>query len=168
MDFVLHILKNITTIDVFTFSLVNPFDNPSFNRIVASPSPTPITIEQPSLTPVPTTASKLQQKTYIAPTVDPDPPVVCNISANCGGGTTPLKQSECPVQASVPPTATPDLTSTPVPTETLIPINTDSTSSGNPIAGVFVLGVLVGLVYLCLKWIRSKYGNQNSPPNQGS
>jgi len=28
-------------------------------------------------------------------TIDPDPPVHCKLSQECGGGTTPLKQSEC-------------------------------------------------------------------------
>lgn len=32
---------------------------------------------------------------YIAPTTDPDPPVHCKIGDKCGGGTIPLKQSEC-------------------------------------------------------------------------
>jgi hypothetical protein len=49
-------------------------------KILDTPTPTP--------TPMPTPI-------YIAPTVDPDPPVLCNVNPNCGGGTTPLRQSEC-------------------------------------------------------------------------
>jgi len=52
----------------------------------------PTIIVQPLIdTPTPT----VQQKTYIAPTLDSDPPVHCKIHPNCGGGTMPLKQSEC-------------------------------------------------------------------------
>lgn len=32
---------------------------------------------------------------YIAPTTDPDPPVLCPVNEKCGGETTPLRQSEC-------------------------------------------------------------------------
>ena len=49
-------------------------------------SPTPFPVYVPPAIPT---------QVYIAPTIDPDPPVLCNISANCGGGTTPLRQSEC-------------------------------------------------------------------------
>jgi hypothetical protein len=52
-----------------TFTM--PMDTPT-------PSPTPVYIPQ-----------------YIAPTTDPDPPVLCNVDSKCGGGTTPLRQSEC-------------------------------------------------------------------------
>ena len=31
----------------------------------------------------------------VQPTTDPDPPVHCKISQECGGGTKPLRQSEC-------------------------------------------------------------------------
>jgi len=42
------------------------------------------------------TSTPPSQKTYIVqPAVDSDPPVHCQIHANCGGGTTPLKKSEC-------------------------------------------------------------------------
>lgn len=57
------------------------------------PTPTPQVTSTP--TPTPTTkpvARAVQQK---AEKVDTDPPVHCNISEQCGGGTRPLKQSEC-------------------------------------------------------------------------
>lgn len=50
-------------------------------------SPTPIIIS---------TATPTSQKSmYIAPVVDSDLPVHCQIHPNCGGGTIPLKKSEC-------------------------------------------------------------------------
>jgi len=64
----------------------------------ADPAPIP-TIElqmvtaSPEPTTIPTPIQKYTQKVY--PTKDPDPPVLCNISDKCGGGTKPLKQSEC-------------------------------------------------------------------------
>lgn len=56
--------------------------------------PTP-TIQE--LSPTPTyTQPTLAPKVYVStPTPDPDPPVLCNVSPNCGGGTTPLRQNEC-------------------------------------------------------------------------
>lgn len=49
------------------------------------PTPTPTVYVPPTAMP-----------TYKpVPTIDPNPPVLCNVSPNCGGGTTPLRQSEC-------------------------------------------------------------------------
>lgn len=45
-------------------------------------------------TPIPTAEQVRTQYIPVA-TVDPDPPVLCNVNPNCGGGTKPLKQSEC-------------------------------------------------------------------------
>ncbi|MFA6569799.1 MAG: hypothetical protein WCT77_00990 [Bacteroidota bacterium] len=44
----------------------------------------------PTLTPIPT-----REIYTIQLEMDSDPPVHCRMSAECGGGTTPLKQSEC-------------------------------------------------------------------------
>lgn len=51
----------------------------------------PTDVPTPSFTETPTPT----EAPYIAPTRDPDPPVLCNVNSNCGGGTTPLRQSEC-------------------------------------------------------------------------
>jgi hypothetical protein len=62
-----------------------------------APTPTidlPIPTLTPTDTPTPSPAP-IYVPHYVAPTTDPDPPVLCGISSNCGGGTTPLRQSEC-------------------------------------------------------------------------
>lgn len=52
----------------------------------ATPTPFSTPTTKPTAKPVTRT---------IQPTVEADPPVHCNISDHCGGGTRPLKQSEC-------------------------------------------------------------------------
>lgn len=52
----------------------------------------------PTLAPTATPTTKPTTKSTnraVQPTTDPDPPVHCNISEQCGGGSKPLKQSEC-------------------------------------------------------------------------
>ena len=66
----------------------------------ASATPSPTIIPLISITPEPSQTAYPTYKPVIKPliaipTVDPDPPVLCNVSPNCGGGTTPLKKSEC-------------------------------------------------------------------------
>jgi len=57
----------------------------------AAISPTPI----PTFTLTPTPTAKIQKKAYVAPVKDTDPAVHCQRHPNCGGGSIPLKQSEC-------------------------------------------------------------------------
>lgn len=73
------------------------FKNNTLKEQILGSSEDPTTTITLSSTPIPTLITeptKIQQK-YIAPVIDTDPPVHCKIHANCGGGTTPLKQSEC-------------------------------------------------------------------------
>lgn len=65
----------------------------SENAISKSSTQTPILELTPSPTPTQEVTAPVVKK--YTPTIDPDPPVHCNIHANCGGGTKPLKQSEC-------------------------------------------------------------------------
>lgn len=57
------------------------------------PTNTPRPTRKPSKTPTPTTAIVRQKPAQQQ--VDPDPPVHCPIHEKCGGGTVPLKRSEC-------------------------------------------------------------------------
>jgi hypothetical protein len=67
--------------------------NSVFNQNLPSPAPTIAIIVTPTLLPSPTTKLNNQKRVY--PTTNPDPPVLCNVNAKCGGGTKPLRQSEC-------------------------------------------------------------------------
>ncbi len=59
-----------------------------------TPTPVPINFSIPPNTPTPTSTP---EPVIVRPivTLDPDPPVLCRMSAECGGGTTPLRKSEC-------------------------------------------------------------------------
>lgn len=54
-------------------------------------------VKEAALNPQPSPTSKTQpiNRNYVQPTIDPDPPVHCQIHERCGGGTKPLKKSEC-------------------------------------------------------------------------
>ncbi len=89
---VIDLVKHLFVSTIAVLSILNPF------VVKPTPTPVPISIEAPTVTPSPTPTIPTQTtKTYVVPlpTTDPDPIVSCNISANCGGGTTPLRQSEC-------------------------------------------------------------------------
>lgn len=80
---------------IYIFSLAFQNHGIIASQFRASPTPMPIpTFSMPTDTPTPSTTSVYVPQ-YVAPTIDPDPPVLCRMSANCGGGTTPLRQSEC-------------------------------------------------------------------------
>jgi len=63
--------------------------NSTFLGFTTTATPTPTSQIMPSVTQVPLVTTK--PNTYI----DPDPPVHCKVHEKCGGGTKPLKKSEC-------------------------------------------------------------------------
>lgn len=70
------------------------YANTGYNEFT---SPTLTTTPKPvvSKIPTPTVATEVKSAYRVAPTIDPDPPVHCSIHPDCGGGTIPLKKSEC-------------------------------------------------------------------------
>jgi len=65
-----------------------PIPNNIPNNIIFNPTDVPTSTPTPSVTIIP-------KQIYAAPANDSDPPVHCKVHVNCGGGTTPLKKSEC-------------------------------------------------------------------------
>lgn len=61
------------------------------STINSSPTPTDVPIP----TAMSTTPTPIPRQIYIAPAIDPNPIVNCNISSTCGGGTRQMKKSEC-------------------------------------------------------------------------
>jgi len=84
----------VIPIIIILFSVKN---DPTFFGILGESTSTPISTPTmqpiPTETPIPTPT--IPTYNYVAPTIDPNPPIHCKISSNCGGGTTPLRQSEC-------------------------------------------------------------------------
>ena len=80
IDFVNEKVLGIKTEDQVISSSPTPNPSPKvYKKLKLSPKPTP----------------KVVKYKTNNPTVDSDPPIHCNIGPNCGGGTIPLKKSEC-------------------------------------------------------------------------
>lgn len=74
-----------------TENALNMFSQESSEHVLfpspaPTPTPTPTFSPKPTFKPVPKTVGQV---------IETDPPVHCSISAACGGGTKPLKKSEC-------------------------------------------------------------------------
>ncbi|MDO8658158.1 MAG: hypothetical protein Q7K55_05430 [Candidatus Levybacteria bacterium] len=84
-------LSTILGISTKKDSNVIPFPLPTITVPTAEPTPTPTS------TPIPTIAPRLQQNTYIAPTVDPDPVIDCKApqGSSCYGQSLSIKRSVC-------------------------------------------------------------------------
>lgn len=86
MSTIVHIFQQVFISLASFVAILNPYNVPTL------PTPTPIPITFPSPTSKPTSTPIIVRPVV---NVDPDPPVLCSISKECGGGTIPLKQSEC-------------------------------------------------------------------------
>jgi hypothetical protein len=74
-------------VGIVTYAPVKPIPTVQpISPVFVSPIPSSIPTPKPQVKGITTQTVKK---------VDSDPPVHCNVNANCGGGTTPLKKSEC-------------------------------------------------------------------------
>jgi len=64
-------------------------------RIQGYQAPTPSSAPSATISPTPSPVVSPKAVNKINQPIDQDPPVHCNVNINCGGGTTPLKKSEC-------------------------------------------------------------------------